>query len=72
MLVLTRANLIAELVFELGMCTSLDTLELHAFKHTIILVCGELGFEELGDRLKGLGLKFLAHCSKLVAVILVK
>jgi hypothetical protein len=50
----------------------LDKLELHAFECTAVLVCGELGFEELGDRLKGLGLKFLARCNELVAVILVK
>jgi hypothetical protein len=50
----------------------LDTLEFHAFERTNILVRGELGFEELGDRLKGLGLEFLARCNELVAVILVK
>ncbi len=64
-------NLIAKLVFELEVSMFLDTLEFHAFKHTNILVRGELGFEELGDRLKGLGLKFLARCNELVAVVLV-
>jgi hypothetical protein len=71
-LVLACKNLIAKLVFELEVSVFLDTLEFHAFEHTNILVRGELGFEELGDRLKGLGLKFLAHCNKLVAVILAK
>jgi hypothetical protein len=61
-----------KLVFELEVSRFLDTLELHAFEHTVVLVCGELGFEELGDRLKGLSFEFLACCNKLVVVVLVK
>ncbi len=72
MLVLTCKNLIVELVFELEVSVFLDTLEFHEFEHTVILVRGELGFKELGDRLKGLGLEFLAHCNELVVVVLVK
>ncbi len=47
-------------------------LELHVFEHTIavVLVLVELGFKKLSDRLKGLGLTFLAHCNKLVMVVL--
>ncbi len=73
MLVRACANLIAKLVFELEVSAILGTLELHAFGHTVILVCGELGFKKFSDRLeRGLGLKFLARCNKLVAVVLVK
>ncbi len=54
------------------MSAFLDTLKLHAFKRAVILVRGELGFEELGDRLKSVGLKLLALCKELVAVVLVK
>jgi hypothetical protein len=70
-LILAPANPIAKLVFELEVSAFLDTLELHVFEHTAVLVCGELGFNELSDRLKGLGLKFLARCDKLVTVGLV-
>ena len=31
-----------------------------------------LGFKELGDRLKGLGLKFLVHSKELIVVVLVE
>ncbi len=67
-----RANLIVKLVFELEVSTFLDKLELHAFEHTIVLVCGELSFKELGDRLQGLGLEFLAGCNELVAWLFVR
>jgi hypothetical protein len=66
------ANLIGKLVFELELSAFLDTLKLHAFKHAVILVCCELGFKELGDRLEGLGLEFPAQHNKLVAVVLVE
>jgi hypothetical protein len=72
MLVLATANLIAKLVFELELSAFLDTLEPHAFEHAAVLVCHELGFEELGDRIKGLGIKFPVRRDKLVAVILVE
>jgi len=71
-LILAHTNPIAKLVFELEVSMFLDTLKLHVFKHTIVLVHVELGFEELGDRLKGLGLEFLARCNELVMVVLVK
>ncbi len=54
------------------MSAFLDTVELHMFKRAVIIVCGELGFKELGDKLKTLGLKLLARRNKLVAVIFVK
>jgi hypothetical protein len=62
-LVLTSTNLIAKLVFEFELSALLDTLELHAFKHTVVLVCCELGFKKLSDQLKGLGIgiEFPAH-----------
>ncbi len=71
-LILMRANLIAKLVFELEVSMFLDTLKLYAFEHTVILIRGELGLEELGGRLKSLGLELLAHCNELVAVVPVK
>jgi hypothetical protein len=71
-LILASANLIAKLVFELELSTFLDTLKLHAFKHTIVLVCRELGFEEISDLLKGLGIEFPAHRDKFIVVVLVE
>ncbi len=50
----------------------LDTLKLHVFERAVILVRCELGFEELGDRLKGLGLKFPARRDELVTIVLVE
>ncbi len=49
----------------------LDTLKFHGFECAFVLVCHELGFKELSDRLKGLGLKFPARRNKLVVVVLV-
>ena len=71
-LILAHTNPIAKLVFELEVSVFLDTLEFHAFERTNILVRGELGFEELGDRLEGLGLKFPDCRNELVAVVLVE
>ncbi len=71
-LVFASANLIAKLVFQLELSAFLETLELHAFECAIILVCHGLGFEELGDRLEGLGLKFPDCRNELVAVVLVE
>jgi hypothetical protein len=51
-LFLARANLVAKLVFELQLSVFLDMLELHAFKRAVILVCHELGFKKLSDRLE--------------------
>ncbi len=72
MLILACVNLNAKLVFELEVSAFLDMLKLHAFKRTVVLIRGELGLKELGDRLKGLDLELLACCNELVAVILVK
>jgi hypothetical protein len=71
-LVLACTNLIANLVFELEVSVFLDTLELHAFERTVVVVCGELGLKELGDRLKDLGLDLLARFNELVVVVLLK
>ncbi len=59
-LVLKRANLITKLAFELKVSAFLDALELHALKRTIVFALVLLGFKKLTDRLKGLGLAFLA------------
>jgi hypothetical protein len=71
-LALVSANLITKLVFELELSVFLDTLELHAFKRAVVLVCCELGFKELGDSLKGLGLEFPTRHDDLVVVVLVE
>ncbi len=71
-LVLACTNPISKVVFELEVSTFLDMLKFHVFKHTIVLVRVELGFEELGDRLKSFGLEFFACCNELVMVVLVK
>jgi hypothetical protein len=72
-LILAHTNLITKLAFELEVSVFLDALlKLHALKHTVIFVLVELDFEKLSDRLGGLGPKFLAHCNKLVTVVLMK
>jgi hypothetical protein len=72
MLILANANLVAKLVLELELSAFLDTLKLHAFKRAIVLVCCELGFKNLSDQLKGLGIKFPASRDKLVVIVLVE
>jgi hypothetical protein len=72
MFVLASMNLAAKLVLELELSTFLDTLKLHSFEHTIVLVHRELGFKKLSGQLKGLGVKFHARCDELVAVIFVE
>ncbi len=68
--VLASANLVAKLVLELELSTFLDTLELHAFERTILLVCHKLGFKKLSDQLKGLGIELPACRDKLFVVVL--
>ena len=72
MFVLMSANLIAKLVFELELNSFFNTLELHAFERTVILVRRELGFKKLSDRFEGLSIEFSAQRNKLVTVILMK
>ena len=72
MLILTSTDLIGELVLEFELSTLLDMLKLHAFMHTVILVCCKLGFKKLSDQLKGLSIKLPACRDKLVAVVLVE
>ncbi len=70
--VLTCANLIAKLVFELELSSFFNTPELHAFERTVVFVHRELGFKKLSDRFEGLGTKFSAQRNKLVMVVLMK
>jgi hypothetical protein len=72
MVILMSVNLIVKLVFEFELSALLDTLKLHAFEHTVILVRHQLGFKKLSDQFKGLGIKFPACCDELVAVVLVE
>ncbi len=55
-LVLVSTNLVAKLVLELELNAFLDTLKLHAFKCTVVLVRLELGFKKLrSEQLRKLG-----------------
>ncbi len=72
MLILMSVNLIVKLVFELELSSFFLTLELRAFEHTIIVVCHELGFKELSDQFKGLGIKFSAQHDELAAIVFVE
>jgi hypothetical protein len=69
MFVLTSANLIAKLIFELELSTFFNVLELHAFEHTVVFVRHELGFKKLSDQFEGRGIGFSAQRDKLVAVV---
>jgi hypothetical protein len=72
MFVLASGNLVTKLILELELSAFLDTLELHAFKHTVVLVHRELGFKKLSDQFEGLGIEFPARCDDLVVVVLVE
>ncbi len=72
MLVLTCAHLVTELAFELEVSMLFDAFKLHAFEHAINLVLVELGFKELSDSFKHLGLELFAGSNKFVTVVLVK
>ncbi len=70
--ILTCRNLVVELAFELEVSKLLDVLEIHALERAINLVLVDLGFKELSDSFKHLGLELLACGNKFVTVDLVK